>query len=377
MIYLDSAATSYYKPEIVADAVYYAIKNSGNASRGTHEIALTIDRTIFQTREKINKLFGGDSSDRVVFTSNITESLNTIIQGLFHNGDHIITTAMEHNSVLRPLYLKEKDGLELTIIPVDDNGNVDYSDFDKNIKPNTKAIICTHASNVTGNLLDIEKIGDVCKKKNILFILDTAQTAGIININMNKYNVDILAFTGHKSMLGPQGIGGICIKENIEISPLKVGGSGFSSHLKEHPRNFPAALEAGTLNSCGISGLNAAITWLESQELSMLKEKEDELMWYFYNEIKNIPDIKIYGDFTTKKRCAIVSFNYKDYDSGIIGDYLWENFQIACRAGVHCAPLMHESLGTASQGTVRISFSHFNTKEQVKILIEALKSIED
>ncbi|MGF6906108.1 aminotransferase class V-fold PLP-dependent enzyme [Fusobacterium sp. PH5-44] len=377
MIYLDSAATSYYKPDEVADAVYHTIKNSGNASRGTHEVALTIDRIIFQTREKINKLFNGDTADRVVFTGNITESLNIIIKGLFNNGDHVVTTSMEHNSVLRPLYQKEKDGLELTIIPVDGYGNIDYNDFEKNIKSNTKAIICTHASNVTGNLLNIEKIGNICKKNKILFILDTAQTAGIIDINMKKCNIDILAFTGHKSLLGPQGTGGICIKNNIEILPYKVGGSGFSSHLKEHPQKFPTALEAGTLNGCGISGLNAAITWLESQELSALKRKEDELMWCFYDEIKNMPEIKIYGDFANKDRCAIVSFNYKDYDSGIVGDYLWENFQIACRTGVHCAPLMHESLGTDSQGTVRISFSHFNTKDQVKILIDAIKSIED
>ena len=377
MLYFDSAATSYYKPDNVAQAVYDAIKNSGNASRGTHEVSLNIDRMILDTREKICRLFNGDSPDKVAFTSNITESLNLIIQSLFEKGDHVITTSVEHNSVLRPLDLKEKSGMELTIIPADKSGNINYEDIKSAVKSNTKAIIVTHASNVTGNIVDIGKIGIISKENNILFILDTAQTAGIIPIDMKENNIDILCFTGHKSLLGPQGTGGICLNKNIEIKPIKVGGSGFSSHLKEHPQLMPTALEAGTLNSCGIAGLNAALAWLEKEDLKLLKEKEDILMWYFYNEIKDNPDIKIYGDFSTKDRCAIVSFNYIDYDSSIVGDYLWENYKIACRTGFHCAPLTHQALGTTEQGAVRISFSHFNNKDQVKLLIDAINALED
>ena len=377
MIYLDSAATSYYKPDAVAESVYKAIKNSGNASRATHDAALSIDRVILDTREKIAKLFNCDSPNKVAFTSNVTESLNLIIQILINKNDHIITTSIEHNSVLRPLYLKEKIGAQLTILPGDIMGNINYDDFQKNIRDNTKAVICTHASNVTGNLLDIDRIGNFCRRHNILFILDTAQTAGIIPIDMKKSNIDILCFTGHKSLMGPQGTGGICINRKIDIKPFKVGGSGFSSHSKSHPSLMPTSLEAGTLNGCGIAGLNAAISWLETQDFGVLKEKENRLMWYFYDKIKDINDIKIYGDFTKKDRCAIVSFNLKDFDSAIVGDYLRENYKIACRTGFHCAPLIHKSLKTEEQGTVRVSFSHFNTEEQVSVLIGAVKNLAD
>lgn len=373
MIYFDNAATTLQKPKEVAEAVYDAIMTMGNAARGTNGAALVSMRCIEETRELIAALFHFPHAERVAFTMNATESLNMAIQGLFYRGDHIISTELEHNSVLRPLYLMERQGVEVTLLSADQQGRVDYQQMEGAIRGNTRAIICTHASNLTGNLLDAGRIGDICKRHNLLFILDAAQTAGCIPIDMVEMNISVLCFTGHKSLLGPQGTGGICVGEGIVINPIKVGGSGIKSYDRVHPEIMPTALEAGTLNGHGIAGLNAALKYLMKQDIRALQHRECELMKCFYNGVSEIAEVKVYGDFSDWNRAPIVAINIDDYDSGRVSDELMTRFDIATRPGAHCAPLLHKCLGTVEQGAVRFSFSSFNTMEEVKAGINAVR----
>lgn len=373
MIYLDNAATSLHKPESVAKAVYEAILTMGNSSRGAHAASLASMRTVFAARELINEMFHGDDACQVAFTSNSTESLNIAIRGTFEKGDHVITTSLEHNSVLRPLYYMEKQGVELTILKADKQGNISYEEMERAIRPNTKGIVCTHASNLIGNMLDLERIGKICKSHGLLFIVDASQTAGMFPIDMQKMNISILCFTGHKSLLGPQGTGGLCVRKNVAVRPFKVGGSGILSYEKEQPKAMPTVLEAGTLNAHGIAGLYTALTYLKEQDVDALRDKELALMRRFYEGVRNIPLVKVYGDFSAEMRAPIVTINIGDYDSGQVSDELMERFCIATRAGAHCAPLMHECLGTKEQGAVRFSFSHFNTEAEVDSAIEAVR----
>lgn len=375
MIYFDNAATTMVKPPCVVQAVTDALCSFGNSGRGVHGSALGASRTIYEARMALAELFGVESPDRIAFTANSTESLNIGIKGILSSGDHVITTSLEHNSVLRPLYELEKKGVELTILTADSQGNIDYGDFVRNIRPNTKAIVTTHGSNLTGNLLDISRIGQIAKEHHLIYIVDASQTAGVFPIDMQKMNINILCFTGHKGLLGPQGTGGIYVKENIPIRPLLSGGSGVQTYLRSHPKEMPTALEAGTLNGHGIAGLLAGVQYIKEIGMDNIREKELELMWEFYNKVKMIPGIQIYGDFTDKNRCAIVTLNIRDYDSGEVSDALFQEYGIATRPGAHCAPLMHEALGTVNQGAVRFSFSHFNTKEEINIAVSALQEL--
>ena len=375
MIYFDNAATTLHKPPEVIEAVVHAMTTSGNASRGTHTGSLAASRTVYETRKKIADFFHCSRADHVIFTSNSTEALNIAICGTLGKGDHIISTDLEHNSVLRPLYHLEEQGASLTFLSANKKGCIDYDDFKRSIKPNTKAIVCTHASNLTGNVLDIERIGHIAKAHNLLFIVDASQSAGCIEINMENMNIDILCFTGHKGLLGPQGTGGLCIHEGVEIRPFKRGGSGIHSYDKEQPQAYPARLEAGTLNSHGIAGLCAAINYIHTITIPVIAKKEQELLWHFYKGICNIPEIHIYGDFDTKERAAILSLNIEGYDSGTVSDVLSQEYDIATRPGAHCAPRMHQALGTTETGAVRFSFSSFNTMEEVETAIQALKEL--
>ena len=375
MIYFDNAATTLHKPPEVIEAVVHAMTTSGNASRGTHTGSLAASRTVYETRKKIADFFHCSRADHVIFTSNSTEALNIAICGTLGKGDHIISTDLEHNSVLRPLYHLEEQGASLTFLSANKKGCIDYDDFKRSIKPNTKAIVCTHASNLTGNVLDIERIGHIAKAHNLLFIVDASQSAGCIEINMETMNIDILCFTGHKGLLGPQGTGGLCIHESVEIRPFKRGGSGIHSYEKGQPQAYPARLEAGTLNSHGIAGLCAAINYINTITIPVIAKKEQELLWHFYKGICNIPEIHIYGDFDTKERAAILSLNIEGYDSGTVSDLLSQEYDIATRPGAHCAPRMHQALGTTETGAVRFSFSSFNTMEEVEIAIQALKEL--
>lgn len=375
MIYFDNAATTLHKPPEVIEAVVHAMTTSGNASRGTHTGSLAASRTVYETRKKIADFFHCSRADHVIFTSNSTEALNIAICGTLGKGDHIISTDLEHNSVLRPLYHLEEQGASLTFLSANKKGCIDYDDFKRSIKPNTKAIVCTHASNLTGNVLDIERIGHIAKAHNLLFIVDASQSAGCIEINMETMNIDILCFTGHKGLLGPQGTGGLCIHESVEIRPFKRGGSGIHSYEKGQPQAYPARLEAGTLNSHGIAGLCAAINYINTITIPVIAKKEQELLWHFYKGICNIPEIHIYGDFDTKERAAILSLNIEGYDSGTVSDLLSQEYDIATRPGAHCAPRMHQALGTTETGAVRFSFSSFNTMEEVETAIRALKEL--
>ena len=375
MIYFDNAATTLHKPHEVIEAVVHAMTTAGNASRGTHTGSLAASRTVYETRKKTADFFHCSRADHVIFTSNSTEALNIAICGTLGKGDHIISTDLEHNSVLRPLYHLEEQGASLTFLSANKKGCIDYDDFKRSIKPNTKAIVCTHASNLTGNVLDIERIGRIAKAHNLLFIVDASQSAGCIEINMETMNIDILCFTGHKGLLGPQGTGGLCIHESVEIRPFKHGGSGIHSYEKGQPQAYPARLEAGTLNSHGIAGLCAAINYINTITIPVIAKKEQELLWHFYKGICNIPEIHIYGDFDTKERAAILSLNIEGYDSGTVSDLLSQEYDIATRPGAHCAPRMHQALGTTETGAVRFSFSSFNTMEEVETAIQALKEL--
>lgn len=375
MIYFDNAATTLHKPHEVIEAVVHAMTTAGNASRGTHTGSLAASRTVYETRKKIADFFHCSRADHVIFTSNSTEALNIAICGTLGKGDHIISTDLEHNSVLRPLYHLEEQGASLTFLSANKKGCIDYDDFKRSIKPNTKAIVCTHASNLTGNVLDIERIGRIAKAHNLLFIVDASQSAGCIEINMETMNIDILCFTGHKGLLGPQGTGGLCIHESVEIRPFKHGSSGIHSYEKGQPQAYPARLEAGTLNSHGIAGLCVAINYINTITIPVIAKKEQELLWHFYKGICNIPEIHIYGDFDTKERAAILSLNIEGYDSGTVSDLLSQEYDIATRPGAHCAPRMHQALGTTETGAVRFSFSSFNTMEEVETAIQALKEL--
>lgn len=376
MIYLDNAATTQKKPDQVLEAMVAALQSMGNSSRGTHGGALKSARSVFSARENISRLFNGPGPERVVFTTNATEALNIALGGLFRKGDHVITTALEHNSVLRPLYRLEEAGIiELSIVSADKRGCVDYDDFSRLIQPNTRAIVCTQASNLTGNALDLMKIGAIAHEKGLLFVVDSSQGAGVLPLDMEAMHISVLCFTGHKGLMGPQGTGGLCVAEGVEIRPLKVGGSGVQSYSRTHPTEMPTRLEAGTLNGHGIAGLGAGVEWLLETGIDKIHAREVALAKRFYDGVKDIPGVKIYGDFSSWNRTAVVTLNLGDYDSGEVSDALWEDYEIATRPGAHCAPLMHMALGTVDQGAVRFSFSWFNTEEEVDTAINAMKEL--
>ena len=376
MIYLDNAATTQKKPPQVLEAMVEALQSMGNSSRGTHGGALKSARSVFSARENISRLFNGPGPERVVFASNATEALNIAINGLFEKGDHVITTALEHNSVLRPLYRLEADGIiELSIVPADGLGCVDYADFSRLIRPDTRAIVCTHASNLTGNALDLCRIGTIARENGLLLLVDASQSAGVLPIDMTAMHISVLCFTGHKGLLGPQGTGGLCVAEGVDLRPLKVGGSGVQSYSHTHPSEMPTRLEAGTLNGHGIAGLGAGVEWLLETGVSAVHAREIALAQRFYEGVKDIPGIRLYGDYTNWNRTAVVTLNLGDYDSGEVSDALWEDYGIATRPGAHCAPLMHMALGTVEQGAVRFSFSWFNTEEEVDAAINAMKEL--
>lgn len=376
MIYLDNAATTMQKPPQVIDAVVHAMTTLGNAARGAHGGTLEASRTVYGTREKLARLFHCVSPDHVIFTANSTEALNIAICGVLRPGDHAITTDCEHNSVLRPLYRLEKErGLELSVVPADRRGCVDYGEFERLMRPNTRAIVCTHASNLTGNLMDVARVGEIARRHGALFIVDASQTAGAIPIDMEQMYIDILCFTGHKGLMGPQGTGGLCIREGVEVAPWRVGGTGVHSYDREQPQEYPTRLEAGTLNGHGLAGLSAALDYLEEVGVEAIEAREHALMERFYQKVSAIEGVTVYGDFTQARRSAIVTLNIRDYDSSAVSDELSEVYGIATRPGAHCAPRMHQALGTVEQGAVRFSFSWFTTQEEVDAAIHAVEEI--
>ena len=372
---MDNAATTMHKPKEVLDAVINAMSSMGNAGRGANEASLSASRIIYDTREKLCALFHAENPRQIVFTANSTESLNVAIKGLLGPGDHVVTTMLEHNSVLRPLYEMAERGTGLTIVRSSSLGTVRPEDIEAAIRPSTKMIVITNGSNLTGNYIDLEPIGEITRKHGILFVVDASQTAGVFPIDVQEMNIDVLCFTGHKGLLGPQGTGGMYVREGVAVRPLKSGGSGVQTFSRTHPVEMPTALEAGTLNGHGIAGLNAALSYLEKEGIDKIRGREQELMWRFYNGVKDIPGVKVYGDYSVKERCAIVALNIGDYDSSEVSDELLTAYGISTRPGGHCAPLMHEALGTVEQGAVRFSFSHYNTDEEVDTAIAAVREL--
>ena len=375
MIYLDNAATTLHKPPQVIEAVADALQSMGNSARGTHAGSMAASHTVYDTRVKLARLFGCPRADHVAFTANVTEALNIAVNGLIGRGDHVITTDCEHNSVLRPLYrLADEQGVEVSFVPADRQGNLDYDAFERLMQPHTRAIVCTHASNLTGNLTDLVRVSAVAKAHDVLLIVDAAQTAGACPIDMTALGIDVLCFTGHKGLMGPQGTGGLCVREGLTLRHWKVGGSGVQSYSRTHPTQMPTCLEAGTLNSHGIAGLSAALDFIAEVGVGAIHDRETALMRRFYEGVKEVPGVTVYGDFS-RRRMAIVTLNIGDYESGAVSDALSEEYGIATRPGAHCAPRMHQALGTVQQGAVRFSFSWFNTEQEIDTAIRAIREL--
>ncbi len=375
MIYLDSAATALHRPPAVGEAMGRALYAMGNAGRGVHGPALAAARLIYGVREKAAALFGVSDPGRVAFTANATQALNIAVEGLIRPGDHVITTAREHNSLLRPLYRREAAGAELTILPADGLGRVDFDALEDALRPNTRAVAVGHASNVTGDAVDLRRIADFTRTHGLLLIVDAAQTAGELPIDMEDLGIDVLCFTGHKGLMGPQGTGGLCVREGLDIPPLLVGGSGFRSFDRTHPAELPEALEAGTLNGHGLAGLGAALDYILERGVEDIRRTEDALARRFLAGVRAIPGVTLCGGWDAAVRAPIVTLNVGELDAGEVGRRLWDGAEICVRAGVHCAPLMHRALGTAERGAVRFSFSCFNTEAEIDRAVRAVAEI--
>ena len=376
MIYLDNAATTLIKPESVATAVFEAINTLGNPGRGAYDASLEASRVMLDTRQLLARLFGvEDHPERVTFTMNSTESLNTAIRGTLEKGDTVITTVLAHNSVLRPLYRTVGED-NMIILDCDDKGMVWPEDFRAALEgtdKKVKAIVCTHASNVTGNVLDIKEIGRLAREYGALFIVDASQTAGCVPVDAN--DADILCFTGHKSLFGPQGTGGMYVREGLEIEPLKTGGSGVQSYLKTAPAEMPAHLEAGTQNAHSIAGLREGVKFILSEGIDKVYEHDSNLAETFCAEVGDITGIRFYGDLSLTERAPVIGLSIDGVDSGMLTFALAEEYDVSTRTGAHCAPLMHEALGTQEDGLVRFSFSYLNTIEEVREAAAALRNV--
>ncbi len=374
MIYLDNAATTLHKPPQVEQAMVEALRTAGNPGRGAHEPTLHASRLVYNTRLAMVKLLNAPDASCIAFTANATEALNIALNGLLARGDHVITTVCEHNSVLRPLYRLREQGVKLSFTDVDEKGRLRYEQWEKFLCSSTRALVVTAASNVTGNNTDLSRAAEFAHRNGLLLIVDASQTAGAQPMDVQALGIDVLCFTGHKALLGPQGTGGLYVKPGLSVRPLVVGGSGVHSFDEQHPPQMPTALEAGTLNVPGLAGLCAGVEWILEQSVANLQKREAALASLFYENICNIPNVKIYGDPEAKLRAPIISLNVGDEDSARMADILWEDYGICVRAGAHCAPLMHKALGTVEQGTVRFSFSHFNTEQDV---VQAAQAVQE
>ena len=374
MIYLDNAATTMHKPQTVIDAVTQAMCSLGNAGRGATSGALDAARTIHGCRAKLARLLGCPRADHVCFTPNSTAALNTVINGVVRPGDRVVTTVLEHNSVLRPLNrLAVEQGVTVEHAGCDANGVLDYDELEQRVTPGTRAVVVTHASNVTGNAVDIARVAAMAHAAGALVIVDASQSAGTAHIDMRAMGLDVVCFTGHKGLMGPQGTGGLAVAEGVDVVPWAMGGTGVHSFDALQPFEWPTRLEAGTLNGHGIAGLSAGLDFIEAQGgVEAIAAHERALADRFLASVREIPGIKLYGAFDQPARSAIVSLNVGDIDSAEISDALMQGWGIATRPGAHCAPLMHRALGTERQGVVRFSFGYFNTTEEVDTAIDAL-----
>ena len=375
MIYLDNSATTLLKPPQVQAAMLDALCTAGNPGRGAHEPTLHASRLVYEARLAVARLLNASEPACIAFAANATEALNIALGGLFAPGDHIITTVCEHNSVLRPLYRLREQGVELSFTEVDTKGCLRYEQWDSFLRPSTRALVVTGASNVTGNGTDLVRAAEFAHRHGLLFLVDGAQILGAQPVDVQALGVDVLCFTGHKALLGPQGTGGLYVRPGLTIRPLVVGGSGVHSFDERHPAQMPTALEAGTLNVPGLAGLCAGVQWIQGQGVETLFAKEAALTRLFYQSIRGLPGVTVYGDPEMALRAPIISLNLDGEDSARVADLLWGDYGICVRAGADCAPLMHKALGTAEQGTVRFSFSHFNTEQEVLAAAQAVREL--
>ena len=379
MIYLDNAATSYPKPKEVGQAMMYFLEKVGaNPGRSSHRLSIESGRILYQVRENLAELFNVDDPLRIIFTLNVTEALNLALKGLLRPGDQVITSSMEHNSVMRPLRELEKRGVEVKVIPCSSQGVLDPVDLERAIKKNTKLIVLNHGSNVIGSLLPITVVGEMAKRHHILFLVDAAQTAGCYPLDIKKDNIDLLAFTGHKALYGPPGTGGLVIGERVntkKLIPLKVGGTGSHSEFEEQPDFLPDIYESGTPNIVGLNGLKEGVRFVLAEGVDKIHQHEKNLIIRLIEGLKEIPEVTLYGGDYRKEQVAVVSFNLKDKWPSEVGLKLDEEYDIMCRVGLHCSPATHKTIGTFPRGTVRFSMSWFNTLEEVDQVIRAIREI--
>lgn len=376
LIYLDNAASTMKKPASVVDAITEALTSFGGPGRGGHPAAIASSMALFKCRMALCELLNAPSPEQIALTANVTESLNIAIEGLINPQEGVITTAASHNSALRPLYRKEKVGTKLSIVPIDNQGQLDLNEFENAFDNNTKWVVVTHSSNLTGDVYDIKKLAEITHEHGAKIIIDAAQTAGVVDIDMKGDCLDIVCVTGHKSLYGPQGIGAIAVSEDIKIPSYKVGGSGVHSYEKTHPDFMPESLEAGTCNAHGAAGLSAGVQYVLDKTPKQIKAHLDECIDRFEDGIKDVKDIKFYGGKNNPLgRCGISAINLGDADSSEVSDILANDYNICTRPGAHCAPLMHEALGTVEQGIVRFGFCSFTTFDEVDVAISAIKEI--
>ena len=377
-IYLDNASTSFPKAPTVATAMSDYITNRGiNINRGSYALAYDVEDIIYTTRQRLNTLFNGHDPSHVIFTQNVTMSLNMVIKGILKAGDHVLVSSMEHNAVMRPLTQLLDKGITFDIIPCDKMGSIQLESMDSLIRPNTVALIINHASNVCGTIQPLESIGSICKTHNLQFIVDAAQMAGVIPIDVKACHIDALCFTGHKGLLGPQGIGGIILTKEMaqNLTPLIAGGTGSFSHLETMPTHMPDAFEAGTLNLPGIIGLNEGLSYIESQRMENIHNHELALTQAFLEGLQSIDVVNIVGKQDIQDRTAVVSITIDSMDPASIAYELESTYHIMTRVGLHCAPRAHQTLGTYPEGTVRFSFGYANTHEDVESALSALHRI--
>ncbi len=384
IIYLDNAATSFPKPDAVHDAVRDFYRDNGvNPGRTGCDLALNAEKMIHSTRQRLSAFFNPSLADagktkdpnRLVFTMNATMSLNLIINGTLRPGDHVVTTALEHNSVIRPVNHKVKEGAEATYVSPDNEGYLDPEDIRKAIKKNTKLVIVNHASNVTGVVQDIEAIGAVCKKEGVPFAVDTAQTAGILPVDMTRCHISFLAFTGHKCLFAPTGTGGICVADDAEIEGTIYGGTGVASANPYHLKEYPYRLEAGTQNLAGIAGLSAGLDWISERDMTKVYDHEIALLGILQQGLSETNGVTIHGTKNLKNRVATLSVSIEGCNPADVGTVLDVEYGIQTRTGLHCAPLIHDHHGTSPHGTVRFSFGPFNTEEHVEATIKAVAEV--
>lgn len=376
-IYLDNAATSFPKPKEVATAVYDFMVNNGTSSgRGSYKKAMQSDYIVYECRKLIGKLFNFDNPKKVVFTSNVTDSLNIAMRGILKENDHVITSSLEHNAVWRCLKTLERDiNIKIDTVKCSKDGITNPEDIKKYIREDTALIVFTQASNVLGTIQPIREIGAIARENNIPFLVDAAQSAGAMKIDVKEDNIDILAFTGHKSLLGPMGTGGLIINTDIDIKPLKAGGTGGDSAYEYQPDYYPNHLETGTSNVSGIAGLREAIKFLNKEGIENIHNKEKELTKYALEKLQTVKDIEIYGPKDCDKMLSVISFNIKDKRPEDVGSILDQKYDIMLRAGLHCAPTAHSVIGTKERGTLRIGIGYFNEKEDIDKLVEALNNL--